>query len=91
MNKDEEKENSPAKKAGLKAGDILVEFNGNVISNVEELTAQLLGREDGEVVTVTVWRPDTVTDAENLRFSYDGDYIEGIKVTLEVLEETSNT
>ena len=84
-------ENSPAEKAGLKAGDILVEFNGNVISNVEELTAQLLGREDGEVVTVTVWRPDTVTDAENLRFSYDGDYIEGIKVTLEVLEETSNT
>ncbi len=84
-------ENSPAEKAGLKAGDILVEFNGTVISSVKELSAQLLGREDGEVVTVTVWRPDTVTDVKNLQFSYSGDYIEGIKVTLEVLEETSNT
>ena len=84
-------DNGPAAKAGLKPGDILVEINGNVIGTAEELTAELLGKQDGEVVTVTVWRPDTVTDAENLRFSYEGDYIEGIEVTLEVLEETSNT
>ena len=84
-------DNGPAAKAGLKPGDILVEINGNVIGTAEELTAELLGKQDGEVVTVTVWRPDTVTDAENLRFSYDGDYGEGIEVTLEVLEEMSNT
>ena len=84
-------ENGPAAKAGLQAGDILVEINGNVIGTAEELTAELLGKQAGEVVTVTVWRPDTVTDAENLRFSYEGDYVEGIEVTLEVLEEMSNT
>ena len=84
-------DNGPAAKAGLKAGDILVEINGNVISTAEELTAELLGKSSGDVVTVTVWRPDTVEDAENLRFSYKGDYIEGIEVTLEVLEEMSNT
>ena len=84
-------ENGPAAKAGLQAGDILVEINGNVISTAEELTAELLGKQAGDVVTVTVWRPDVVTDAENLRFSYDGDYVEGIEVTLEVLEEMSNT
>ena len=68
-----------------------MEINGNVIGTAEELTAELLGKQAGDVVTVTVWRPDVVTDAENLRFSYDGDYVEGIEVTLEVLEETSNT
>ncbi len=84
-------ENGPAAKAGLQPGDILVEINGNVIGSTEDLMAQLEGTNAGDVMKVTVWRPDTVEDAEKINISYKGDYIENIEVTLEVLEEASNT
>jgi hypothetical protein len=53
--------------------------------------AQLEGTKAGDVMKVTVWRPDSVDDVENIRISYSGDYIENIEVTLEVLEEANNT
>ena len=84
-------ENGPAAKAGLQPGDILVEVNGNVIGSNEDLMAQLEGTKAGDVMKVTVWRPDTVEDVEKIQISYDGDYIENIEVTLEVLEEANNT
>lgn len=84
-------ENGPAAKAGLQPGDILVEINGNVIGSSEDMMTQLEGTKAGDVMKVTVWRPDTVDDVENIRISYSGDYIENIEVTLEVLEEANNT
>ena len=84
-------EKGPAAKAGLQPGDILVEINGNVIGSSEDMMAQLEDTKSGDVMTVTVWRPDTVDDVENIRISYSGDYIENIEVTLEVLEEANNT
>ncbi len=82
---------SPAEKAGLKPGDILVDINGGVIASSEDMIAALEGTHDGDVVTVTVWRPDTVYDAERGSISYDGDYVENIQVTLATLEEASST
>ena len=72
----------PAEEAGIKPGDILVEFDGKVIANSNELIENIKLHKDGDVVTVKVWRPDTVEDAENGRISYAGDYVENIQVTL---------
>ena len=79
-------ENSPAAKAGLMPGDIIVEVNGNVIRNSSELMAALDPFKAGDTVTVTVWRPKTVNDAERGSISTDGDYVENITVELAMLD-----
>ena len=79
-------EGSPAEEAGIKAGDILVELNGEVISSSSDLMNGLEPFKDGDTVTVTVWRPDVVEDAEKGRISYAGNYVENIQVTLKVLD-----
>ena len=81
----------PAETAGLQPGDILVELNGNVIASSSDMMKALEGSRAGDVVTVTVWRPDTVYDAARGNITYAGDYVENIQVTLAVLEEVNNT
>ncbi len=50
------KPNSPAAKAGLKAGDILVQFNDKPIKNLYDFTDALRRSKVGEVVEVKVLR-----------------------------------
>ncbi|MGA9641148.1 MAG: M20/M25/M40 family metallo-hydrolase [Terriglobales bacterium] len=50
------KPGSPAAKAGLKAGDILVQFGGKPIKNLYDFTDALRGSKIGEVVEVKVLR-----------------------------------
>ncbi len=47
---------SPAAKAGLKAGDVLVDFSGKAIHNLYDFTDALRASKVGEVVNVTVLR-----------------------------------
>ena len=47
---------SPAAKAGLKAGDVLVDFSGKPIRNLYDFTDALRASKVGEVVNVTVLR-----------------------------------
>jgi S1-C subfamily serine protease len=47
---------SPAQKAGLKRGDVLISFGGTSIANLQDFTFQLRSRKAGDVVTVTVLR-----------------------------------
>jgi hypothetical protein len=47
---------SPAGKAGLKAGDLLVEFAGEPIKNLYDFTDALAAKKPGEVVAVVVKR-----------------------------------
>jgi hypothetical protein len=47
---------SPAQKAGLKRGDVLISFGGASIANLQDFTFQLRNRKAGDVVTVTVLR-----------------------------------
>jgi S1-C subfamily serine protease len=47
---------SPAAKAGLKAGDLLVEFGGQPVRNLQEFTYALSTRKPGDVVVVVVRR-----------------------------------
>ena len=47
---------SPAGKAGLKAGDLLVEFAGDPIKNLYDFTDALAAKKPGDVVAVVVKR-----------------------------------
>ena len=49
-------ENSPSDKAGIKAGDIILEFNGTKISEMKELPKIVAQTEVGKTVQVKVWR-----------------------------------
>lgn len=55
--------NSPAMKAGLKAGDVLFEFDGRPIGNLYDFTAALRTRKPGDTVPVKVHRGDRVVEA----------------------------
>jgi aminopeptidase YwaD len=48
--------NSPAAKAGLKQGDLLVEFDGKPIENLYDFTYALRSKKPGDVVPVIVKR-----------------------------------
>ena len=80
---------SPADKAGLKPGDILVEMNGEVITNNDELMNGLEAFKEGDTVKVTVWRPEEVGNAENFEISRQGDYVENIEVGLAMLDNVA--
>ena len=48
--------NSPSEKAGVKAGDIILEFNGEIISEMKELPIIVARTEVGKKVKVKIWR-----------------------------------
>ncbi len=49
-------ENSPSEKAGIKAGDIILEFNGKKINQMKELPAIVARTQVGKNVEVKIWR-----------------------------------
>ena len=49
-------ENSPSDKAGVKAGDIILEFNGQKIREMKELPIIVAKTEVGKKVEVKIWR-----------------------------------
>lgn len=54
------KPGSPAdKEAGLKAGDVIVSFNGKEIANTEELLQTLRSSKIGQTVEIIFWRGNT--------------------------------
>ena len=52
------REGSPAAKAGLKAGDVLVEFDGKPIKNLYDFTYALRSKKVGDQVEVRVLRDE---------------------------------
>ena len=52
------RENTPAAKAGVKAGDVLVSWNGEAVSDVEHWTRLLGGHKPGDKVKIEVRRSD---------------------------------
>ena len=49
-------DNSPSDKAGIIAGDIILEFNGTLINEMKELPQIVAQTEVGKTVNVIVWR-----------------------------------
>ena len=49
----------PAEKAGLQVGDVITRFNGQAISNVDELTRAIHSSKIGSPVEIAFWRGKT--------------------------------
>ena len=47
---------SPAERAGLRAGDVIVEFAGRPVANLEEFAALLFAQREGDTVQIVVQR-----------------------------------
>jgi serine protease Do len=47
---------SPAKKAGVKAGDIILEFNGRIVSEMRKLPRFVAETEVNKEVNIVIWR-----------------------------------
>src|SRR5579862_2933504 len=60
------REGSPAARAGLKPGDVLVEFDGKPIQNLYDFTYALRAKKPGDEVMVKVMRGGEAVDAKVL-------------------------
>jgi aminopeptidase YwaD len=60
------REDSPAAKAGFKAGDIMIEFDGKPIQNLYDFTYALRARKPGDEVLVKVMRGTELVQAKVL-------------------------
>ncbi len=52
----EVEEDSPADKAGIKAGDIIIEADNNDISDYKDLKKTIAEKEEGDIVSITLMR-----------------------------------
>ncbi len=81
--------NSPAETAGLKIGDIIVEADGETISQQTQLIAKLQSLKEGDFVLLKVYRvpglPEALENSELLDQLGKGEYME-FKVQLLVLD-----
>ena len=78
-------ENSPAEKAGMQVGDIIVDVNDNVITSTTELAAQVADCKAGDVLKIKVYRVPGITDLTGSDDIPDGEYID-LEVTLAVID-----
>ena len=79
-------EGAPAANAGIQIGDIVVEIDGNIISNTTDMTSYLQKKQAGDVVQMKVYRVEgglnNVTGSEIPH----GDYID-LEVELAMLDD----
>jgi len=60
------RDGSPAAKAGFKAGDVMIEFDGKKIDNLYDFTYALRAHKPGDTVKVKVLRDDKPVEADVL-------------------------
>ena len=72
--------------AGIEAGDIVVEIDGNIITNTTQMTGYLQSKQAGDVVQMKVYRVDG--GLQNVQGSDlpDGEYLD-FEVTLALLDD----
>ncbi len=77
---------SPAEKAGLLAGDIIVDVNDTVITDTSELTAEVGRYKAGDVLQIKVYRAEGLLNmTANDDAPEDGEYVD-VEVTLAIID-----
>jgi len=77
--------NSPAEKAGIKAGDIIVDVNGTVIQSSSGLIDELSKHSEGETLAVKIYRVEGILDAKTVEDIGTGTYMD-LKVEFKVID-----
>ncbi len=96
-------ENSPSEKGGIKAGDIILEFDGKIINEMPELPRIVAETDVGKKVKVKIWRNkrETIKEIVLGRLETSDDFktqgaltqkpketfIEGLKITVRLLSK----
>lgn len=83
---DEVEKNSPAEKAGLKADDIVVEVDGNIISTSQEMVNALASKKAGDSVEIKYFRMEGDQSKWESYDDIEGDY-HTVTVELAMLDE----
>lgn len=78
---------SPAEKAGIQKGDIIVDVDGTVIKDITSLTSYLQTKQEGDQVAVKVYRVEGGLDNAESYDDLKGDYVD-LTVTLAILDTT---
>ena len=76
---------SPADKAGIKAGDIIVEADGTVITSTSQLISILQAKNVGDSAEIKLYRSEGITDAKSIDDIKDGAY-QTVTVSLAILD-----
>ena len=76
---------SPAEKAGLIAGDIIVEVNETIITDTDQLIDLVGQYKAGDALNVKVYRAEGLLDLTANEDAPDGEYVD-VTVTLELIE-----
>lgn len=77
---------SPAEKAGIQVGDIIVEIDGNVITQTTQMTTYLQSRQPGDRVKLKVYRVEGGLENVEGNDIPDGDYID-LEAELAILDD----
>jgi len=82
-------ESSPAKKAGIKAGDIILEFDGKKVATMRTLPKLVAETEVGKRVTVKIWRNKKIISKRVLlgRLESSKEFVSENKDTSDVTED----
>ena len=82
--------NSPAEKAGMQAGDIIVDVDDTVITSISQLQSIIAKHGEGDTLAVKVYRVPGLTDiaGDSKATIPDGEYID-LKVTLAIVDSVS--
>ncbi|MGN0753616.1 MAG: S1C family serine protease [Aristaeellaceae bacterium] len=81
----EVEEGAPADKAGLQAGDIIVDVNDTVITNTEQLISLVGQYKEGDTLQIKVYRAEGLLGLTANEDAPDGEYID-VEVTLAIVD-----
>jgi len=84
----EVEKDGPADKAGLQAGDIIVDVEDTIITDTEQLIALVGKYKAGDVLQVKVYRVEGILDLTANEDAPEGEYVDA-EITLEVIEADS--
>lgn len=76
---------SPAEKAGLQVGDIVVEVDGNVITTTKQMVSILQAKEAGQTAAVKIYRVEGLDSIQNPEDIPDGEYLD-LSIELAILD-----